>query len=99
MSVRPARRVPPAELQRIFNEGLYWERVQANQLLQSVESAHPAPPASGQPPGTLSQMIWYFDGLDRVALVHQYLRPDGTIGASGRPDPKRILLAGEILFC
>ncbi len=33
----------------------------------------------------------------KVALVHQYLRPDGRIGASGMPDPKWLLGEGEIL--
>jgi hypothetical protein len=32
----------------------------------------------------------------RIALVHQYLRPDGTVGASGRPDPKAILDRGTL---
>jgi hypothetical protein len=45
-------------------------------------------------------MVAYFTlTLERVALVHEYRLPDGTIGASGRPDPKRILLEGEILIC
>jgi hypothetical protein len=43
-------------------------------------------------------MIAYFDGDgQRVAVVHQYLRTDGTLGASGRPDPKR-LLEGGVLY-
>ncbi len=29
-----------------------------------------------------------------VALVHQYLLPSGALGASGRPDPKRLILNG-----
>jgi hypothetical protein len=29
-----------------------------------------------------------------VAVVHQYLRPDGSLGASGLPDPKRLLVNG-----
>jgi len=32
-----------------------------------------------------------------VALAHRYLRVDGTLGASGRPDPKRLYLADEIV--
>jgi hypothetical protein len=27
-------------------------------------------------------------------MVHQYLQPDGTLGASGQPDPKRLLHDG-----
>lgn len=29
-----------------------------------------------------------------VAIVHQYLRQDGTLAASGLPDPKRITVDG-----
>ena len=32
-----------------------------------------------------------------VALVHQYRRPEGQIGASGLPDPKRLLLDGKVI--
>lgn len=97
---RPARRVSSEDLRRIFNDGRYYERVLANELIASVEREGSPRPEAQQPPGTLSQTVWYFDlRLSRVALVHQYLLPDGTIGGSGRPDPKRILLDGEILYC
>lgn len=89
----------PDELRRLFNDGRYYERALAGELLMSVESDPPPRAEAGQPPGTKSQMVWYFDkSLNRVALVHQYVLPDGSIGASGRPDPKRLLLDQEILF-
>jgi len=44
-------------------------------------------------------MIRYLDTLgDPVVEVFQYLRSDGTLGASGRPDPKRLWLQAEILI-
>jgi len=44
-------------------------------------------------------MVAYLDaGGQRIALVHQYLRPDGTIGGSGRPDPKELLEDGIIYY-
>jgi hypothetical protein len=47
------------------------------------------------PLGTRSQMISYRDSNDdEVARVHQYVKPNGAIGASGRPDPKRVLKDG-----
>lgn len=59
---------------------------------------HPAPPTSGQPLCTHSQTLAYIDDSNQeVARVHQYKRPDGSIGASGRPDPKR-LLVDNILY-
>jgi len=45
-----------------------------------------------------SQMISYrTDRDEEIARVHQFVRPDGTLAASGRPDPKR-LLEGGILY-
>jgi hypothetical protein len=32
----------------------------------------------------------------RIFLVHLYLRPDGTIGASGKPDPKWLFEDGIV---
>jgi hypothetical protein len=54
-------------------------------------------PLASEPAGTRSQMVAYFDGLRRVALLHRYLRPDGTVGASGMPDPKE-LFDGDVLY-
>lgn len=56
-----------------------------------------APSTAGEPNGTLSQMVSYRDSDNReVARCHQYLRPDGTIGGSGKPDPKRVYLEGTL---
>ena len=100
MTNLPARRVAPSELRRIFNDGDYVGRAERNELLTSVESSRPARAAASQEPGTLSQMVRYFDtSLRPVAIVHQYRKPDGTLGGSGLPDPKRLWLDGEILYC
>lgn len=40
-------------------------------------------------------MVSYRDGQDNeVARVHQYLRLDDSLGADGRPDPKRLVYKG-----
>ena len=97
---RPVRKASPDELRRVFNEGRYLEKALNNDLLVATESSRPAPESAGQPPGTLSETVWYFDlQLNRIAFVHQYRLPDGTLGGSGLPDPKRILLNNEILYC
>lgn len=48
----------------------------------------------------MSQRVEYWEAdqgaLVKVAVVHRYLRPDGTLGASGKPDPKRVLHAGVV---
>jgi hypothetical protein len=36
------------------------------------------------------------DAGRRIFLVHVYLRPDGTIGASGKPDPKWLFEDGVV---
>jgi hypothetical protein len=101
---RGSRRVAPSELRRIFNEGGYLERVGSNELIEALESERPARPEAQQPLGTMSRMVWYYavdsDGtLAKVALVHEYRRPDGSIGGSGRPDPKRLIVDDEIWYC
>jgi hypothetical protein len=44
------------------------------------------------------QFIRYVNDSDELIVeIHQYLRPDGTLGASGKPDPKRLRI-GNILY-
>jgi len=52
----------------------------------------------GSPYCTRSQMLAYFDTGQLVAIVHQYLQPDGTLGASGRPDPKWLRVGQDIWY-
>jgi hypothetical protein len=62
-----------------------------------VREGHPSPTKSGEPFCTRSQMLAYMNTSGhRMALVHQYLRPDGTIGASGQPDPKKMFYKGVL---
>jgi len=92
------QRIDPAELRRLFEEGAYLDRAAAGELLTRVRrSGHPSPASSGQPHCTKSQIIEYCDRSgQRLAIAHQYLRPDGSIGASGRPDPKALLIDGVL---
>jgi hypothetical protein len=88
--------VPPAELRRRFAAGDYFNRALAGEfgccLKDLGRSTSP-----DEPPGTLSLVVAYpNDALHRVFLVHIYLRPDGTLGASGQPDPKWLLEDGSI---
>ena len=57
------------------------------------------PGPSFEPPGTRSQSVPYFLMGVKISLCHQYLRPDGTFGASGLPDPKLVEYQGHVLFC
>jgi hypothetical protein len=93
------RLVPAYEIRRRFNDGQYWQQAQAGQLQQFMhKDQHPSAPKAPVPICTRSQVIKYLDadGIE-VAMVHQYLQPDGTLGATGRPDPKR-LFEGGVLY-
>lgn len=82
----------------MFNDGEYWERSQRGEFsVVILEDRHPALTAANEPPCTRSQMLSYRDGAgNEVARVHQYLRANGSIGASGKPDPKRLFKDGEL---
>ena len=100
MSRRDARRVTDWELRKIFNDGDYYAKVLRNELVAVVERDGLASPAMNQPPGTRSQTVRYYDRESGpVAFVHQFVMPDGSLGASGKPDPKRIWFENEILYC
>ena len=57
----------------------------------------PGPPR--EPPGTRSQSVPYTLMGVKIAVCHQYLRPDGSFGASGLPDPKLVEFQGRVVFC
>ena len=61
-----------------------------------VVTRHPSAPKAPVPYCTESQGVAYRrrDGID-VAYVHQYLMPNGELGASGFPDPKWLLHDGK----
>lgn len=75
------------------------ERAQAGDLHEVVKADnHPSQPLANEPFCTRSQIVAYFDrhGAE-VARAHRYLRTDNTLGASGKPDPKRIR-EGNVLY-
>jgi hypothetical protein len=92
--------IPLKDLRQMFNELEPWELVSQGILREKVMSENPPKPgiAAKEPPGTVSQIIRYIDRKTgrSVAIAHRYLHPDGSIGASGRPDPKRVVKDGVI---
>lgn len=61
-----------------------------------IHSGNPSPEI-GLPPGTETQMVSYFDkNGEEAARAHRFVLPDGSIGASGKPDPKRLLKDGKL---
>jgi hypothetical protein len=94
----PLVRIEQDEMRQHFNEGAYWEKTKSGEFTEVVlEHRHPSLTAANEPFCTFSQMISYRDSSGaEMARVHQYLRPDGSIGASGRPDPKRVYANGTL---
>ena len=90
----------PAELRRMFKHSDIPDRISSGELRQVLSrDDHPAPPASHQPFCTRSQILSFFDADDnKIVVPHQYKRPDGSIGGSGQPDPKRLLIGRTIHF-
>lgn len=89
--------VTAAELRRLFRDHDFLSRAQRGELRTAlVAESHPSPPRANLPLCTRSQVVAYLERGEKVALVHQYLLPDGTLGASGRPDPKRLLIDGQL---
>ncbi len=44
----------------------------------------------------MSQIISYVYEGTEIARAHSYLRPDGSIGGSGKPDPKLVVADGKL---
>ncbi len=82
-------------MRELFNKNRLWERLQENEFTSFILESRVAPATAGEPAGTLSQMVSYRDlDSNEIARVHQYLRADGSIGGSGKPDPKRVFIEG-----
>lgn len=92
------QRLAAVHMCELFNDGDYWGRMQRGEFTPVViEDRHPSLMKANEPYCTKSQMVSYRDkDNNEVVRVHQYLRPDKTIGASGRPDPKRLLKDGVL---
>ena len=82
-----------------FNNGQFYDQVKSGRLVAHLNrSSHPDKPPAGEPVCTWSQIVYYYTpNGDPVAIVHQYLRPDGALGGSGLPDPKRLFLQDRVL--
>ncbi len=90
-------------MRRLFNNGPYLQMiadgdvVRDSQYLRNDHLRHPE--TVNEPWCTNGQKIRYLGPDGRwLFVVFQYLRPDATIGASGRPDPKRLHLGDGIII-
>jgi hypothetical protein len=82
----------------MFNEGRYWERVQSGELV-AIPIHEDTPMADkNQPAGTktVTYAIRETENGPDLAHAHGFIQPGGTIGASGKIDPKRIWKDGSV---
>lgn len=89
----------PAQLRQVLDESGYLARA-GQDILVTVVDAHPAAPEFRQPAGTMSETIWYSETrgnkLVRVAVLHQFVLPDGRINnRAGLPDPKYVRIGDD----
>jgi len=89
--------VSASEIRSIFRDGRFEDLVAYGVLSEKLIREGPAGDRANQPPGTKSQMVAYVDNHGKqAALIHQYVKPDGTLGASGKPDPKKVFQNGTL---
>jgi hypothetical protein len=98
MSKPPKIRISERELQYKFNnnEGGYKNRM--DELEISCSYDEPASPKSGQDPGTTSKIFKFRENGATVMILHFFLRSDGSLGASGKFDPKNLLIEGILYY-
>jgi hypothetical protein len=96
-----SRRVTQAAIRQVFNASGYYEKANKGLVLVTLIRDNEPDARYRQPKETRSQVLRYDEVQDgrlvKVAIVHQFLLPDGTINnAIGLPDPKWLLVAGVI---
>lgn len=96
-SYRRVKVVEARTLQDIFNHSQYPRQIAEGLLVPTIlrDGLLQNPDQRQEPAGTKSQKIRYADLAGQwLVIIHQYLRPDGSIGASGKQDPKWLHLNG-----
>lgn len=97
------QKVGKAELYRIFNDPGFRQDIirRTNQRVDVY--CEPACADYNQPPGTMSYIYDWMEydhqqgRMNLLATVHMFKLPDGSIGASGQPDPVVLIVDGAIL--
>jgi hypothetical protein len=88
--------VSKQKLRQLFSDTGCEAGVVAGTVRIDVLKSRPGP--LHQQPGALSQIVSYVDLASgrTIAKCHRYLNPDGSLGASGRPDPKMVNVKGVL---
>ena len=90
--------VEPDVLRNHFNTTDLAGQVERGELIEGLWKDRHLQRPRNEPTCTRSQMLIYWtERREPIALVHQYVRPDGSLGASGRPDPK-VVVVGDTVY-
>lgn len=85
----------------MFNKSQFPDMIEEGKLKPVyLRNSHlKEPETKHEPYCTHSQIIRYLDPAGQwIIEVHQYLRPDKTIGGSGKPDPKRLRIENVVFI-
>ena len=98
----PVRSVSPRIIREEFNSGQFWERARQGEFRQYVTDDHHYLRREARKRNyeycTRSQAVRYFNEAgELVAIVHQVRMRNGLLGASGKPDPKLLVIENEVL--
>jgi hypothetical protein len=82
------------EMRRIFNGLRFTERAEQGELEIYDRGHNVLQGHRHEPDGTTSGPRYFYDSAtrQRLAVAHVFQRPDGSLGGSGRPDPKYLVL-------
>lgn len=83
----------------MFNDGNFLELIESGQLTSTIlhDEVLTNPQKNQGPPGTRSKIIRYLNNEGQLVVeVAYYRRPDGSVGASGKLDPKRVRIGDTI---
>jgi hypothetical protein len=92
MDIPPRKRVSQEILNEIYNSNEWQDRLM--KCLRVEFENYATPVTRGQPWGTSTVGVKYYENGVRVAVVIFYHLPNGSIGASGKPSPKGLLIDG-----
>ena len=93
----PIKRISVDDMRQRFNSGGYYENVQSGRWSAHTLESRISDALTEETVQITSVMLSYRDeNGDEMARVHQYQRPDGSLAASGKPDPKRLVQDGVL---
>jgi hypothetical protein len=99
LTVKPQKlRISEQELQRKFNrnDGGYNNRMHELEIVCVHD--RPADPKSNQVYGTRSKIVKFKENGMTVMTVHFFVKPDASLGASGKFDPKYLIVDGVAFY-